>query len=64
MIGNGSQSGDGQVEIGPRWVKQKYGAHCKTDDHFYNEHGIGICLVGNFNNHQPDAKQMQSLAQP
>ena len=62
VIGNGSQSGDGEVEIGPRWVKQKYGAHCKTDNHFYNDHGIGICLVGNFNNHPPDEQQMQSLA--
>lgn len=62
VIGNGSETEDGEVEIGPRWVKQKYGAHCKTDDHFYNDHGIGICLVGNFNNHPPDEKQMQSLA--
>ena len=62
VIGNGSQSGDGEVEIGPRWVKQKYGAHCKTNDNYYNNHGIGICLVGNFNNHPPDLAQMQSLA--
>lgn len=62
VIGNGSDTGDGQVEVGPRWVKQKWGAHCKTDDEYYNQHGIGICLVGNFNNHPPSAKQMQSLA--
>ncbi|MDB5332463.1 MAG: N-acetylmuramoyl-L-alanine amidase [Phycisphaerales bacterium] len=62
VIGNGSDTGDGQVEVGPRWGKQKWGAHCKTDDEYYNQHGIGICLVGNFNNHPPDAKQMQSLA--
>ncbi|MDB5300436.1 MAG: N-acetylmuramoyl-L-alanine amidase [Phycisphaerales bacterium] len=62
VIGNGSDTADGQVEVGSRWAKQKWGAHCKTDDEFYNQHGIGICLVGNFNGHPPDAKQMQSLA--
>ena len=62
VIGNGSLSGDGQVEVGPRWVKQKYGAHTLTLDHSFNQHGIGICLVGNFENHPPDARQMESLA--
>jgi len=62
VIGNGSETGDGQVEIGFRWNLQKQGAHCKTDDHFYNDHGIGICLVGNFDNHEPSQQQMDSLA--
>lgn len=62
VIGNGSDTPDGQVEIGFRWTRQEHGAHCKTDDHYYNEHGIGICLVGNLNNHPPTPLQMRSLA--
>jgi N-acetyl-anhydromuramyl-L-alanine amidase AmpD len=50
VIGNGSDTRDGQIEIGPRWTKQKHGAHCKTPDNRYNDHGIGICLVGDFEN--------------
>ncbi len=62
VIGNGSETGDGVVEIGTRWPKQKYGAHCKTPDNQYNDYGIGICLVGNFDDSRPTAAQMKSLA--
>ena len=61
VIGNGSDSGDGQVEVTFRWKEQIQGAHCKTPDNWANEYGIGICLVGNFNNTLPTQKQMQSL---
>ncbi len=61
VIGNGHGSGDGLVEVGPRWIKQKHGAHCKTSDNFYNEHGIGICLVGDFRTTRPTDAQIQSL---
>ncbi|GJM23667.1 MAG: hypothetical protein DHS20C16_00820 [Phycisphaerae bacterium] len=61
VIGNGSDTYDGMVEVGSRWSKQKTGAHCKTGDNFYNEHGIGICLVGNFQNSSPSAAQMASV---
>ncbi|MBN2582763.1 MAG: N-acetylmuramoyl-L-alanine amidase [Planctomycetes bacterium] len=64
VIGNGTLSGNGQVEIGSRWEKQKYGAHCKVRNHpEYNRIGIGICLVGNFNEGKPSEAQMESLAQ-
>jgi len=62
VIGNGTNSGDGQVEVGPRWPKQKWGAHAKTADNQFNEHGIGVCLVGNFDVQRPTAAQQQSLA--
>jgi N-acetylmuramoyl-L-alanine amidase len=62
VIGNGTETGDGQVEVGSRWVKQKIGAHAKTPDNWYNEHGIGICLVGNFDGSRPSPAQMRSLA--
>jgi hypothetical protein len=61
VIGNGTNSGDGQIEVTPRWPIQKWGAHAKTLDNRYNEHGIGICLVGNFDSDRPTAKQMESL---
>jgi hypothetical protein len=62
VIGNGSLTGDGQVEIGPRWTKQVTGAHAGVRDHpEFNEFGVGICLVGNFDLGRPSAAQMQSL---
>lgn len=61
VIGNGSQTGNGAVEVGSRWTKQKHGAHCKTADNYYNDHGIGICLVGNFDRRQPTPQQLASL---
>jgi hypothetical protein len=62
VIDNGSGNPDGLVEVGSRWPVQKWGAHAKTPDNKYNETGIGICLVGNFDETRPTAKQMQSLA--
>jgi hypothetical protein len=62
VIGNGTDTGDGQVEVGSRWIKQKIGAHAKTPDNWYNEHAIGICLVGNFDQDRPTAAQMRSVA--
>lgn len=61
VIGNGTDTYDGKIEVGSRWTKQKTGAHCKTGDNFYNEHGIGICLVGNFQNTSPTSAQMASV---
>lgn len=61
VIGNGTDSGDGQVEVTFRWRKQLTGAHCKTPQNWANEDAIGICLVGDFNKTAPTARQMQSL---
>jgi N-acetyl-anhydromuramyl-L-alanine amidase AmpD len=61
VIGNGTDTPDGTIEVGSRWTKQKHGAHCKTPDNFYNDHGIGICLVGDFESAPPSAKQIASL---
>jgi hypothetical protein len=62
VIGNGTDTADGQIEVTPRWPLQKWGAHAKTVDNRFNEHGIGICLVGNFDVERPSPKQMQSLS--
>ena len=61
LIGNGTNSGDGEVEVGPRWPKQKWGAHTKTPDNRFNDYGIGICLVGNFDVGRPTPAQMRSV---
>jgi N-acetyl-anhydromuramyl-L-alanine amidase AmpD len=63
VIGNGTDTPDGYVETGTRWHKQKHGAHCKTRGNYFNEHGIGICLVGNFDKTRPTRRQMASLQQ-
>jgi hypothetical protein len=63
VIGNGTGSGNGEVEVGSRWTKQKHGAHTKVAAHpEYNDLGIGICLVGNFDVTRPTDAQMESLA--
>ena len=59
VIGNGRDSGDGQIEIGPRWTRQIYGGHVRSQA--MNDHGIGICLVGNFEKRTPGKKQLASL---
>jgi hypothetical protein len=61
VIGNGTDTRDGQIEVGPRWPKQKWGAHDKTPGNQFNEHGIGICLVGNFDVSHPSAAQMKAV---
>jgi len=59
VIGNGIDSGDGEIEIGPRWLKQLKGGHVHRDD--INEVGIGICLVGNFEETKPTARQLAAF---
>ena len=62
VIGNGTDSGDGQVEVTFRWRNQKTGAHCGgTPGNWANKDAVGICLVGNFNQTVPTMQQMQSL---
>lgn len=62
LIGNGSGSGNGEVETTFRWTGQKTGAHCKTGaSNWANEDAIGICLVGNFDQSRPTSSQMASL---
>ncbi len=62
VVGNGTDTPDGKVEVGPRWPKQKWGAHAQTPDEQFNKYGIGICLVGNFDQQQPTDAQLRSTA--
>ncbi|MFN3648125.1 MAG: peptidoglycan recognition family protein [Armatimonadota bacterium] len=69
VITNGKGGVDGGLEVGRRWWEQKHGAHAgalaggegeaRND---FNEFGIGICLVGNFEKSTPTQAQMKTLA--
>jgi len=59
VIGNGSNSGDGEVEIGGRWLRQLNGGHVRSETH--NANSIGICVVGNFERRKPTRKQATAL---
>lgn len=59
VIGNGKGTPDGVIEIGARWKNQLHGGHVSKWE--FNNHGIGICLVGNFENSHPSTKQLSSF---
>ena len=61
LIGNGIDSGDGEIEIGPRWKRQLLGGHVKN--YKINLTAIGICLVGNFEKTHPSRKQIAAFTQ-
>jgi len=62
VIGNGSDSADGGVEVTFRWQEQRAGAHCGgTPGNWANEEAVGICLVGDFNQSRPTPTQMRAL---
>ena len=59
VIGNGTGSRDGQIEVSQRWINQKQGAHTRNArTHDADEYGIGICLVGDFDKQPPSPKQI------
>lgn len=59
VIGNGTDSGDGEIEVGDRWYKQLQGGHVRSDAQ--NEIAIGICLVGDFQADRPTRRQVSAL---
>jgi LysM repeat protein len=61
VIGNGIDSGDGEIEVGPRWTKQLLGGHVKS--YQTNLTAIGICLVGNFEATHPSKRQLSAFTQ-
>jgi hypothetical protein len=58
VIGNGSSTGNGQIEVGDRWRRQINGGHVHSD--YLNNISLGICLVGDFNRDQPTRAQLES----
>jgi len=61
VIGNGQGMPDGQVESTFRWTRQIEGAHAGVAD--YNQYGIGIALIGNFETRPPTAAQLAAARQ-
>lgn len=59
VIGNGHGMGDGDVEPTFRWREQLHGAHAGNDE--YNQHGIGVVLVGDFEDAPPSAEQLTAV---
>jgi len=58
VIGNGTSTGNGQIEIGDRWRRQINGGHVHSD--YLNNISLGICLVGDFNRDQPTRAQLDA----
>ncbi len=61
VIGNGNGMPDGLIEPTFRWKQQLHGAH--AGDRSHNETGIGICLIGDFEESPPTQRQLASLEQ-
>lgn len=70
VINNGKGNPDGHLEVSSRWKGQKHGAHAgglprdadPEKRNGFNEFGIGICLVGNFEKRPPTRAQMRTLS--
>ncbi len=58
VIGNGTSSDNGEIEIGDRWRRQINGGHVHSD--YLNNIALGICLVGDFNRDQPTRAQLEA----
>ncbi len=63
VIGNGNGMGDGTIEPTFRWKQQIHGAHAGSENPDYNQHGIGVCLVGNFEQTPPTPAQRRAMKQ-
>ncbi|WP_397568753.1 N-acetylmuramoyl-L-alanine amidase [Schlesneria sp. T3-172] len=59
VIGNGKGMGDGEIEPTFRWRQQMQGAHAGVAD--YNQLGIGIVLIGNFEESPPTKAQVAAV---
>ena len=65
VVGNGTLSGDGEVEVGHRWTDQLVGAHTRIEGDLtnrWNETAIGVCLVGDFTRIPPSPRQLEAAA--
>jgi hypothetical protein len=70
VVGNGIDYGDGALYAGPRWTRQEPGAHvaeratgAQPTASWFNEHAIGICLVGNGERRSFTDGQLTQLAE-
>lgn len=59
VIGNGNGMGDGEIQPTFRWEQQLQGAH--AGDYEHNQRGIGIAIVGNFDEREPTPAQLSAV---
>lgn len=59
VIGNGDGMGDGEIAATFRWREQCDGAHAGVST--FNQFGIGVCLIGDFDAGPPTPAQLQAL---
>lgn len=59
VVGNGNGMPDGSIEPTFRWREQMHGAHAGVQD--YNDLGIGVVLIGNFEEHEPTVAQIDAV---
>lgn len=64
LVGNGSGMGNGDIHVGYRWLEQLPGAHAiGPRAEAYNQHAIGICLIGDGNRRPFSDLQVRRLAE-
>jgi hypothetical protein len=62
IINNGNGMPDGEIERGFRWQRQFPGEFGRGPQaEWFNQHALGICMVGNPNQTPPTAMQMREL---
>ena len=61
VIGNGDGMDDGAIEPTFRWKEQCDGAHAGVP--LFNQVGVGICLIGDFEDAPPSPAQMTAARQ-
>ena len=61
VIGNGNGMDDGEIQATFRWKKQISGTHVSVNSWDHNIFGIGIVLVGNFEDSPQTKAQMREL---
>ncbi len=61
LIGNGNGMGDGEIQSTFRWQDQLSGTH--AGDRQFNDFGIGVCLVGNFEENGPTSAQVKAVGE-
>ncbi|HEX8915802.1 MAG TPA: hypothetical protein VF796_25835 [Humisphaera sp.] len=61
VLGNGRESGDGEVRIGQRWNRQQPAGKTKGLDRV-DPDCVSVCLAGDLDRAVPTARQMDQLA--
>jgi hypothetical protein len=61
FIIHASPNGNGWVTATPLWDRQEPGQHVYVPGQNFNSDSIGICLVGDFNDHGPGEPQFAAL---